>query len=394
MQRALMIGLGAVVLAIGVGVYVWQGNQTAPQQRAARSTPGQSAPSQPAPSRTAPSQTPTQPQAAAPPAPSQPAQARPQAAAPAPSQAAPAQPAAPQAPLASAPQPSAAKPVAPSFDIVRVGPAGETVIAGRAAPGAEVTVLDGDKVIATVTADARGEWVVTPQTPLPPGNHELGLSAKAPGDAAPRSSENVVVAAVPEPAKPAAVAAASGAPSAASSQSLAVLVPSAGAGPARVLQAPSAAGAAAAGHALAIEVIQYDARGTVNVSGRGPPQGHVLLYLDNKPIGDASANSQGDWSSRARDPVPVGQYALRADLLGPDGKVSARVQLRFRRIEVPAELANSQFLVVQPGNNLWRIARRTYGEGLLYTEIYSANRNEIADPNLIFPDQVVTLPPR
>ena len=40
----------------------------------------------------------------------------------------------------------------PSFDVVRINPQGETVIAGRAAPNAEVTVLDGDTVIGKVTA--------------------------------------------------------------------------------------------------------------------------------------------------------------------------------------------------------------------------------------------------
>ena len=36
-------------------------------------------------------------------------------------------------------------PTTPSFDIVRVDPSGHAVIAGRAEPGAKVTVLDGDK---------------------------------------------------------------------------------------------------------------------------------------------------------------------------------------------------------------------------------------------------------
>jgi nucleoid-associated protein YgaU len=175
----------------------------------------------------------------------------------------------------------------------------------------------------------------------------------------------------------------------------AVLVPRAGAGAARALQVPSAPGSAAsADRALAVDIVQYDGRGNLSVSGRSPPQGRVLLYLDNKPVGDTGADAQGDWSAKAKDPVPAGQYTLRADLVGADGKVAARVQLRFRRIEVPQALASNQFLVVQPGNNLWRIARRTYGEGLLYTEIYEANRNEIVDPNLIYPDQVVTLPSR
>ena len=52
-------------------------------------------------------------------------------------------------------QPNA--PVAPSFDVVKVGPSGTAVIAGRAEPGSRVTVRDGDKVIGDVTADRRGE---------------------------------------------------------------------------------------------------------------------------------------------------------------------------------------------------------------------------------------------
>ena len=45
----------------------------------------------------------------------------------------------------------------PSFDVVRISPEGNAVIAGRAEPGAEVEITVGDAVIATVTADDRGE---------------------------------------------------------------------------------------------------------------------------------------------------------------------------------------------------------------------------------------------
>ncbi len=49
-------------------------------------------------------------------------------------------------------------------------------------------------------------------------------------------------------------------------------------------------------------------------------------------------------------------------------------------------------IVVQPGNSLWRLARRTYGEGLRYTVIYEANKDQIRDPNLIYPGQVFVVP--
>ncbi len=49
-------------------------------------------------------------------------------------------------------------------------------------------------------------------------------------------------------------------------------------------------------------------------------------------------------------------------------------------------------IVIERGDNLWRIARGIYGAGIRYTVIFEANRNQIEDPHLIFPDQVFTIP--
>jgi len=342
MNRGAVLGVIAAVAALVIGAiaaYQWQASQ--------------------APSKPVPAAAPPSPQAAAP----------------------------PSTPAPAAPPPAATTaPVNPSFDVVRVSPGGEAVMAGRADPGAEVTVLDGDKPFATVTADPRGEWVLTPDKPLTAGNHELGLSAKSPQDGAVRKSEGVVVVAVPESNKNLA-----GEPSQGGSQSLAVLVPRQGEGPAKALQVPG--NNSAAGRTLFIDTIQYDGAGHLSIGGRAPATGRVLVYLDNKPEGDTRADQKGDWAVKPADAVAPGQYSLRADLVGQDGKVAARVTLQFRRAEVPAQLANNQFLVVQSGDSLWRIARRTLGQGPMFTEIYQANRSDITDPNLIYPGQVVTLPP-
>ena len=67
----------------------------------------------------------------------------------------------PSAPVV--PPPVAAKPnVGPTFDVVRVEPTGEAVIAGRAAPGAHVRLLDQGQSIADGTADAAGQFVLMP----------------------------------------------------------------------------------------------------------------------------------------------------------------------------------------------------------------------------------------
>jgi nucleoid-associated protein YgaU len=49
-------------------------------------------------------------------------------------------------------------------------------------------------------------------------------------------------------------------------------------------------------------------------------------------------------------------------------------------------------ITVQPGFTLWAIARETYGDGVLYVQVFEANRDKIKDPDLIYPGQVFTVP--
>jgi nucleoid-associated protein YgaU len=49
-------------------------------------------------------------------------------------------------------------------------------------------------------------------------------------------------------------------------------------------------------------------------------------------------------------------------------------------------------VIIRRGDNLWRLSRRVYGQGIRYTSIYDANRDQITRPELIFPGQVFTLP--
>src|SRR3546814_4590092 len=67
--------------------------------------------------------------------------------------------------------------------------------------------------------------------------------------------------------------------------------------------------------------------------------------------------------------------------------VVARAETPFSRADPATLSARPGQVVVQPGNSLWRIARRIYGEGLRYTVIYQANQRQIRNPDLIYPGQ-------
>lgn len=49
---------------------------------------------------------------------------------------------------------------------------------------------------------------------------------------------------------------------------------------------------------------------------------------------------------------------------------------------------------VRRGESLWVLSRRAYGRGKMYGVIYKANRDRIRVPRLIYPKQVLVMPPR
>lgn len=292
---------------------------------------------------------------------------------------------APQAPAVPPVAPEAAKQqpgaVAPSFDIVRVAPDGSVVVAGRAAPGARVGLRENGTDIASAQADAQGQFVIVPNRPLAPGGRELTLMAQGTdGSLVPGSAPVVVV--VPE--HPGSQLA-QNAP--APAEPVAVLTPPNA--PPRVLQAPAAARGQAR---LGLDVVDYDEHGAVRFSGRAQPGATVRLYVDNALVGTATAGADGAWSLTPQTDIRAGAHRLRVDQIGPRGTVTARIALPFQRTEMAAADVPSDRVVVQPGQSLWRIARRIYGQGVRYMVIYQANRSQIRDPDLIYPGQVFSLP--
>ncbi|WP_424942859.1 LysM peptidoglycan-binding domain-containing protein [Aliiroseovarius crassostreae] len=51
-------------------------------------------------------------------------------------------------------------------------------------------------------------------------------------------------------------------------------------------------------------------------------------------------------------------------------------------------------VTVQPGATLWAIARDRLGDGVMYVQVFDANRDKIRNPDLIYPGQVFTVPSR
>ena len=271
----------------------------------------------------------------------------------------------------------------PAFDVVRINPSGDTVIAGRAEPGAAVILRDSGSLLGQIVADSRGEWVFVPETPLQPGAHRLNLEMRVGDSAATRSGEDVLVV-VPKAGEDVA-----GGPAAGGAQPLALRIPREG-GPATVLQKP---GVDAGEAALAIDTVDYDEQGHFAIGGRAPPSSKVRLMIDGKKIGDAVADAGGRWRITPRQSISSELHTLIIEQIDETtGKPVASSAVPLALGELSGVSPQGRHLIVQRGQNLWRLARSVYGRGILYTIIYEANRGRIDNPHLIYPGQVFRLP--
>jgi LysM domain len=285
---------------------------------------------------------------------------------------------APAAPAKAAAAKAAPARPAPSFDIVTVDPQGHAVIAGRAAPGDRVRVLDNGKPIGAVTADARGEWVLLPQAPLAPGNRQLSLEATAPdGGKVRRSGAVVALSVTPAPAAGHKLA------------TLAVLLPGDAGAPVKVLQRP---GATPEGKpSLSLDTASWGAGDRLVLSGHAKPGARLNVYAGDRLLGTATADAAGAWSLAANQPHASAGVELRLDELAKGGAVAERMAAPLAQPAAAPPAAGGTY-IVQRGNSLWLIARQIYGEGIRYTAIYSANRGKIQNPDLIYPGQRFKVP--
>lgn len=61
-------------------------------------------------------------------------------------------------------------------------------------------------------------------------------------------------------------------------------------------------------------------------------------------------------------------------------------------VTTPEPAAEPVFHTVVKGDNLWKIAEKTLGNGARYPEIFEANRPMLSDPDKIYPGQMLRIP--
>jgi nucleoid-associated protein YgaU len=326
--------------------------------------------------------------------------------------------------------PKAAEPVAPppvtppSFDIVRVEPSGDAVIAGRADPEAQVTLLRDGSEHDKATTDPGGQFAMVPP-PFRPGTYDLSLASRTADGRSERSRQTVTVSVPADTAGEVIVALAS------PDRPTEVLRQKAS-GKLETAQKPITTKPGER-PSVALTTVEAEDSGKFYVTGAAAPNATVRLYLNETFLAAAKTGPDGRFSFTINRGLAPGSYRVRIDDVDAQGTVLSRAEVPFDfaprvasaapqgspKADVPAASQQSGPVVAaaepkaaeppQPssadvvvpsintttvvrGDSLWRISKRVYGRGLRYTVIYQANQQQIRDPHRIYPGQLFVLP--
>ena len=262
----------------------------------------------------------------------------------------------------------------PTFDVVNVDKEGQLIIAGRAGKNQLVQIYNGDQLLGEVTTNQFGEFVFMPDEKLLPGAYDLNLVSEG------KKSIDSVSIIVPENQN---IVAGSS-----TANDVIVTVNKPDGTIKKVLQGASNSNQA---NNLSFDSLSYSDKGSLNLSGKAKPGSKIDIYIGKNLVGTAYADEDGFWNIILDKPVKPGDYILRFNEI-QDEKVIASLETPIRQSDLTKVDISDNAILVQPGNSLWRISRRFYGEGILYTLIFKANKNKINNPDLIYPGQIFEVP--
>jgi LysM repeat protein len=252
----------------------------------------------------------------------------------------PAQKSAETATAAAAAVPIEPAPERPGFDVVRVDPTGETVVAGHATPKSTVELRDEGRVIAEIGADELGEFVILPPQ-LSEGNHRLELAARSGGAPAVVSAAVTIEVAAQKPGAPRFAPPTTAATASSPQLKIVAATPAPEAVAARAPPIPSTL-AADDSVRVYVRTVEATAAGRLEVKGSAEANAIVRLYLNGSFLADASAGQDRQWSLTIERGMSPGRYTIRADEIDrSNGAVLARAEVPFSYPQYPSATGGS-----------------------------------------------------
>ncbi len=253
------------------------------------------------------------------------------------------------------------------FDIVRLDPDGDLIIAGKTKPNIIVDIYDGNLKLSSVTSDSHGDWVWMSEKQIESGLKRFNLKHMNSKGKIINSDENIIIFFEKDEKEKHKI----------------VKIKNKGETGIEILNNDQDI------RGLALDSAEHLDDKKLRLKGRSIPNAEIKIFLSKKFTGKAVADLKGNWEFSINE-IAFDTYNLEIKSSFQNNIISLKTEILNGKIDT--ELFYEKEIIVEDGNSLWRIARKTLGGGILYAEIYKNNKKIISDPDLIFPGQVFKIP--
>ena len=279
--------------------------------------------------------------------------------------------------------------IIPKVDILKVDPDGSYIIAGKGKPNSSISLLEKGNRIDSVEADESGSWVIVSQGNLESGDNLLIIEQDNIDGTSTQSKEIYVTKINKEnETKP-----------------LVIEIVNDDGGKLSIIQSPSIKKLESnveneltlsekhinKKNVFKIQSVSFSQDGSLSIQGIANYGSNIEFFI-NKNLSSIFLKSKPEWIFNSSYKLDYGMHKLVANLKSQDNIILDSITLPFMRSEMPLGALPDNFVLIKPGDMLWTISYKVYGNPLKYIEIYEENRDQISNPDLIFPGQVFSIP--
>ena len=277
----------------------------------------------------------------------------------------------------------------PEIDIIKVSPDGSFVIAGKGQPNSNINILNKGDLIDSSIVDSDGNWVVVSKENLKTGDNLISIDQINNNGLVLRHKQ-LFITKIDEHKK---------------DQPLVISVPNKNGENISIIQQPSEKQKIykvendlviqkkikSDKKIFNVKTIFFNENGFVSIKGKVNFGKKIELYI-NKKIMETIKIENSKWQYNSDKTFDYGLHDLLVVLKSDKDEILDKITLPFMRVEMPYNDVPENFILIKPGDMLWTIAYRLYGDPFKYIQIFEENKDQITNPDLIFPGQLFSIP--
>ena len=281
------------------------------------------------------------------------------------------------------------KELLPEIDIIKVSPDGSFVIAGKGQPNSNINILNKGDLIDSSIVDSDGNWVVISKENLKTGDNLISID-QINNNGLVIKHKQLFITKIDKLKK---------------DQPLVISVPNKNGENINIIQRPLEKQKIykvendlviqkkikSNKKIFNVKTIFFNENGFVFIQGEVNFGKRIELYI-NKKIMETMKIENSKWQYNSDTIFDYGLHDLLVVLKSDKDEILDKISFPFMRVEMPYNDVPENFILIKPGDMLWTIAYRLYGDPFKYIQIFEENKDQITNPDLIFPGQLFSIP--